>query len=117
VTNQTRLESKLAEKIRFPSALQQLSEYELKELRHRILSLQIDLQRIPPFDDELVEEVISTQGLLNRWHDAVERILAVKQRKATYNELCNWDNEGGRSSAYPYLPYADELDMRNRVSA
>jgi hypothetical protein len=100
MTDQFKRENDLAEKMRSTSALQQLSEYELKELRQDILSLKRYLQRIPLFDDELVEEVTSTQSLLNKWHDLVERAFAVKQRSATYDQLSNWDNEGGR------VPYA-----------
>lgn len=77
------------------SALQQLSEHDLKGLRHDILSLMRDIQRILLFDDEVAEEVTSTQTLLNKWYGLVECALAVKQRSVTQDQLSNWDNEGG----------------------
>ncbi len=78
------------------SALQQLSETELLQLLHSILALQKEFQRVPFFDDEFVEEVTSTQGILSKWRDMLECLFAVKQRKTIHDQLCTWDNEGGR---------------------
>jgi hypothetical protein len=89
-------EKDVAENMRSSSALQQLSEPQLVELQHHILSLKTDLQRIPLLNDELVEEVVSPQSYLNRWLDLVERISTAKQKTATCDELSTWDNEGGR---------------------
>lgn len=95
MTDQLRNDHKLAEKVRSTSALQQMSEYELTELQQDVLSLKQDIQHIPLFDDEIVEEVTSTQMLLNKWHDVLQHALAIKQRKVARNQLSNWDNEGG----------------------
>lgn len=102
MTNQFTLENYPAEKIRLIAALQQLSESDLLQLLQSILALQEDFQRVPLLDDGFVEEVIYTQILLNNWHEVVGRTFAIKERKATCDQLCAWDNEGGRVE-YPHL--------------
>lgn len=104
-------ENGLTEKMHPVSTFQQLSETELLQLLHSILTLQKEFQRVPPFDDEFVEEVTSTQGILSKWRDVLECLFAVKQRKTIHDQLCTWDNEGGK------VPPSclDELETSNRV--
>jgi hypothetical protein len=91
----------LAERMRSTSTLHQLPEHELGQLLNHIWMLQLNLQGAAPFDDELVEEATSRQGLLSRWYDLVEVILTAKQRKATYHHITdgNFDHLSNLRSA------------------
>jgi hypothetical protein len=94
------LHHKLAPRLHFVLALQALSEDELLVLRHRILSVLLEIQILPGWADEFVQEVTATQGRLARCYELVESIFFFNQQKATYDQLCNWDNEGGQVAPF-----------------
>ena len=95
MTNESKRENHPANKRQVNSALVQLSEPELVRLLNRVKALQKELRRIRSSDGEPVDVVIATQDVLKIWKDELDRILAAKQAKDTYDRLRNWDNEGG----------------------
>jgi hypothetical protein len=91
----TKTENNPTEKRQLIIALRQLSEIELTHLLSHIEALQTDLQRIPLVNRGSVEEVTTTQAILEMWHDEITRIVMTKQMKDTLlTPLHNWDNEG-----------------------
>lgn len=92
----TKTENNPTEKRQLIIALRQLSEFELTHLLSHIGALQTDLQRIPLINRGSVEEVTTTQAILEMWRDEITRIVMTKQMKDTLlTPLHNWDNEGG----------------------
>jgi hypothetical protein len=95
MTNERNPENNLLENRQFEAALAQMSETELARLLHNVQALDADLDRLVFPDSGPISVVTDTQSLLKIFIGKVSRALSLRQVKDTYDDLHNWDNEGG----------------------
>ena len=95
MTNESKPENDLVKNRQFNAALAQMSEPDLTRLLHNVEALREDFRPIPLSNGEPIDAVTDAQNFLKIWNDKVSHLLAVNQAKDAYDQLHNWDNEGG----------------------
>jgi hypothetical protein len=95
MTNEAKPQKNSAKNRQFNAALAQMPESYLNRLLQSVEALQEDLQLVPLPDGESVEGETDAHNFLKIWNAKITRLLALKQAKDAYDQLHNWDNEGG----------------------
>jgi hypothetical protein len=99
--NEAKAENYQRDVLQFNAALAQMSESELARLLDKVEALEEDFQHISLRDGELPEEAAASENLLKSWNREVDRIFLDKQATDAYEQLQNWDNEGGMGDPNP----------------
>ncbi len=95
MTNESNPADELREARKLDAALEQCSEAQLTHFLHNIEALLADFDMIAIPNREVLEIVTDTQDRLQVWRKTVSRIRSLTQAKDAYDQLHNWDNEGG----------------------